>query len=228
VVKAKGGRKPTARATSATHQAVGPHTSRADVHLARGPGTPSGESPPRSRAGHPLGRISASLEGWSPPRANLRLARGPGAPSGESPPRSRPSRARGPCAYSPDRSIKCSDATRAHKSKANPRHAGALTPPGNRIPALFRQPALCGHPQHCAGAVRQGRCQLRDTVPPTPVRPPRRTPRRRAGNPRERYGCLPRARAGRCRDIRPAWRCLLCHLQPCAAFPAAVPPSRAL
>jgi hypothetical protein len=47
-------------------------------------------------------------------------------------------------------------------------------------------------------------------------------------NPRERYGYLPRARTGRCRDIRPAWRCFLRHLWPCAASPAAVPPSRAL
>jgi hypothetical protein len=121
---------------------------------ARQADAPSGKLPPRSRAGRPLGRISASLEGWTPPRANLRLARGLDAPSGESPPRSgagrpsgesppcsRPLRARSPHAHSPDQSIKFSDTTRAPGSKANPRHAGPLTPLGNHIPALFRQPS---------------------------------------------------------------------------------------
>jgi hypothetical protein len=46
------------------------------LRLARGLDAPSGETPPRSRAGHSLGRNSASLEGWTPPRARLRLARG--------------------------------------------------------------------------------------------------------------------------------------------------------
>jgi hypothetical protein len=75
---------------------------------------------------------------------------------------------------------------RAHEPKANPYHVGALIPPGNRLPALFRQPALCGHPQHCAGAVRQGRCQLRDIVPPTLVRPPRAHPSWEDGGTLER------------------------------------------
>jgi hypothetical protein len=35
------------------------------------------ETPPRSRAGRPLERNSATLEGWMPPRVGHRLARGP-------------------------------------------------------------------------------------------------------------------------------------------------------
>jgi hypothetical protein len=147
------------------------------------PWHPSGKSPPRSKDPASYHQISASLEGRTPPRADLRLARGLSALSNGSPPCSRPSRACGPRAHSPNQSIKCSDTTRVHRSKENPRHIGALTLPRNRIPALFRQPALCGHPQHCAGAVRQGWCQLRDTVPPTPVRPPRRTPQGRVAEP---------------------------------------------
>jgi hypothetical protein len=79
-----------------------------------------------------------------PPRARLRLARGLCIPSGGS-------AATGPWrrAHYPDRSIKCSDTPQAPESKANPRHAGPLTPPGNHIPALFRQPYSRGHLRHC-------------------------------------------------------------------------------
>jgi hypothetical protein len=39
---------------------------------------------------------------------------------------------------------------RAPGSRANPRHTGPLTPPGNPTPALFHRPlTLCGHPRHC-------------------------------------------------------------------------------
>jgi hypothetical protein len=93
------------QATSAAHQAVDPHTSRADLRLTRGIDAPSGESPPRSRAGRPLGRISASLEGWTPPRANLRIARG------------RPELA-APAPTPPTRELNVGT-TRAHESKAN-------------------------------------------------------------------------------------------------------------
>jgi hypothetical protein len=88
-----------------------------------------------------------------------------------------------PRTHSPDRSIKCSDKPRSLRSKANPRYAGPLTPPGNRIPALFHKPSPRGHPWCCRGTVREGRCQLRDTVPPNPVRPARRTPRKRTTKP---------------------------------------------
>jgi hypothetical protein len=37
----------------------------------------------------------------------------------------------------------------APKSKTNQRHAVPLTPPGNHIPTLFRQPSQQGHPCHC-------------------------------------------------------------------------------
>jgi hypothetical protein len=179
---------------------------------------PSGKLPPRSRAGRPLGRISASLEGWTPPRANLRLARGLDAPSGESPPRSRAGRplgrisaslegwmppranlrlARGlltlaaPAPAPPTRELNiCSDTPLVPGSKANPRHADPLTPPRNRILTLFRQPSPCGHPWHCRRTMREGQCQLRDTAPPTPIRPARRTPRKRTAEPSKRVRTL--------------------------------------
>jgi hypothetical protein len=71
-------------------------------------------------------------------------------------------------------------------------------------------------------------------VPPTLVRPhvaPLEGGRR---NPRKRYGCLFRARAGRCRDVRPAGRVFsitsaLCgHPRRCAAIPGTAAPSLAL
>jgi hypothetical protein len=125
------------------------------------PRRPSGETPLRSRgpapyhqnsahprAGRPLGRNSASLEGWTPPRAKLRLARGLCAPSIESPPRSRLSQVLCSRTNSSGRSIKCSDTTWTPGSKANPHHAGPLTPPGNHISALFRQPSRWDHTYH--------------------------------------------------------------------------------
>jgi hypothetical protein len=70
--------------------------------------------------------------------------------------------------FFPDRSIKCSDTSRTPRSKANPSHAGPLTPPGNHIPMLFDQPALCGHPRCCAGVVREGRCHSMTLCRPLP------------------------------------------------------------
>jgi hypothetical protein len=173
---------PWPKDATAAHQPTGRGTSRVSfclarglgatprkLHLARGPDAPSGDYPPRLRAWRPLVRSSASLEGLTLARATLHLARGcPGSWRR---------------AHSPDQSIKCCGMPRAPESKANPRHDGPLTPPGNHIPALFRQTALCGNLWHCTGAVPEGRCQLCDTVPPTPVRPPRRTPRKRTVEP---------------------------------------------
>jgi hypothetical protein len=116
-----------AQIISATHQASILGIPRANFSLARGLGATA--------------QISASLEGYVPPRADLRLARGLRAPSGGSPPRSRatcplgwisaslegyappPSsespprsgvtRVRNPRTHSPDQSIKCSDTPRA-------------------------------------------------------------------------------------------------------------------
>jgi hypothetical protein len=62
---------------------------RRKLYLTRRLDAPSGVTPSRSRAVRPLGRNSASLEGWTPPLAKLRLARGLCAPSSETSPRSR-------------------------------------------------------------------------------------------------------------------------------------------
>jgi hypothetical protein len=161
-----------AQITSAAHRAVslgaplanfclarGPGAVPRNLRLAHGPDAASDESPPRSRAGRPLGRVSAMLEA---------------APSSR------------PHTHSPDQSIKCSGTTRVPGSKVNPRHAGPLTPLGNHIPALFRQPSPCGHPWHCRGTMREGRCQLHDTMPPTLVRLARHTPRKRTVEPSKR------------------------------------------
>jgi hypothetical protein len=101
---------------------VSPSPHRAKLHFARGIQHRTNETSPRSRAGHPLGRDSASLEALmgSPlphmlPRPEHLMFRHMQAP----------------------------------KSKMNPRHAVLLTPPGNHIPALFRQPSRWGHPHHC-------------------------------------------------------------------------------
>jgi hypothetical protein len=78
-------------------QAHGPPNSRhshprAELRFARGARCRTGKTPPRSRAGSPLGCGSASLEGRSLPRVRFRLARGPGTPSSEAPSRSRAER----------------------------------------------------------------------------------------------------------------------------------------
>jgi hypothetical protein len=127
------------------------------------------------------------LEGLTHPRASFRLARGclgPTAPH-----------------LLPDQSIKCSGTSRALESKANP-HADPLTLPGNHIPTLFDQPALCGHPRRCAGRP----VSFHDTVPPTPVPPPRRPLERGRRHPRKRYDHLLCTRRGRRCDVTLAGR----------------------
>jgi hypothetical protein len=123
----------------------------------------------------------ALLEGLAPPRAGSRLTQGsqPLAGGSASLEAALDQRCR---AHSPNRGIKCSDASMVPGSKANPRHVGLLTPPGNRIPTLFDQPTLCSHPRCYAGAVRDGQ-RIRNTVPPTLVPPPRHTPRKRTAAP---------------------------------------------
>ena len=132
-----------------------------------------------TRGTQPLERVSASLEATSEPRHHT-------------------------CSH--DRNIKCSGTSRAPGSKANPRHAGPLTQPGNQIPALFDQPALCSHPRRCAGAVRQGRCHSVTLCRLLPyllhVAPLERGRR----HPRKGYGHQFPARLGRRRDARPAGR----------------------
>jgi hypothetical protein len=105
------------------------------------PHHPSDETPLRSRGTAPYLRNSASLKGWTPPQARLHLARGLDTPSSETPSRLRLLRVHRSSSHSPDQSIQCFDTTQAPGSKANPCHAGPLTPSGNYIPALFRQPS---------------------------------------------------------------------------------------
>jgi hypothetical protein len=81
----------------------------------------------------------------------LRLPRGLDALSGETPPRSRLSWFRRSCTHSPDRSINCSDTTRALGSKSeSPPHRPTHTAyPGAIPPSLLVGPSP---PLH--GAVR--------------------------------------------------------------------------
>jgi hypothetical protein len=96
------GRSPRTWQPQRPTRTVGPSTPRAKLHLARGTLHSTNETPPRSMARRPLGRVpaslggrtplgrvsaslkgwtppragEASLEGWTPPRAKLHLARG--------------------------------------------------------------------------------------------------------------------------------------------------------
>jgi hypothetical protein len=115
--------------------------------------------------------------GLDAPSGEVRLARGLNTPSGEV------RLARGLHALSGEVRL-----ARGHLHARRPhscprvRAFNALTPqdarhdpdtPGNRVPALFHQ--LLGRPSPpLCSTVRCGRCQPRDTVPPTPVRLTRR------------------------------------------------------
>jgi hypothetical protein len=66
--------------------------------------------------------------------------------------------------------------------------------------------------------VREGQCQLRDTVPPTPVRPAHR-------NPQKKYGRLPRAQWS---ASSPSPSALCGHPHHCAAIPSTAMPSPSL
>jgi hypothetical protein len=101
--------------------------------------------------------------------------------------------------------------------KGESRHTGPLTPPGNHIPVLFDQPALCGHPRCCAGAVREGWCHSVTLRHPLSYL-------LHAAPSKEDDHLLCTCR-GRHRDVRPG---LPSHLRPYAAIPATVPPSQAL
>jgi hypothetical protein len=179
----------------------------------------------------PLGRLCASLERSTPPRVILRLARGPNAPSGDSPPRSRPPRTHGAAPTPPTRALNALARRGRPGQKANPLHAGPLTPPGNHIPALFRQPALCGHPWHCAGKASVNSVTLCHPLPYDPHVVPLEGGRQ---NTLKRYRRLPRARIGQRRDIRPVERVssvtsALCGPpRRCAAIPGTAAPSLAL
>jgi hypothetical protein len=74
----------------------------------------------------------------APPRAIPRFARGhPGLVT--------------PAPTPPTRALIAMARRGRSGQKANPRHSGPLTPPGNHILALFRKPTLCGHSRHCVG-----------------------------------------------------------------------------
>jgi hypothetical protein len=96
------------------------------LRLARGLDAPSGETSPRSRAGRPLWWDSASLEGRTPPRVGFRLARG----------------SRGLAAPAPTPPTGAFNVlTQCRRPSQGRILAMALTPPGNHISALFRQPS---------------------------------------------------------------------------------------
>jgi hypothetical protein len=108
---------------------------RARLRLARGPDAPSGGIPPRSRAGRSLGQDSALLEGRTPPRVEFRLARC----------------SRGLAAPAPTPPTGAFNVmTQCRRPSQRRILVMPLTPPGNHILALFRQPSWSGHPRHCA------------------------------------------------------------------------------
>jgi hypothetical protein len=92
-----------------------------------------------------------------------------------------------------------------------PRRCSANSLGGNPSPPLW-------------GTVRHSQCQLRGTVPPTPVRLTSRAPRRGASHTLEP---LSRESAGASHDVRPAER-HPCHCWSCAAAPVLATPRRAL
>jgi hypothetical protein len=136
------------------------------AHLKHTHNTSTTLVPPRSPPGQHNGCPSSEVRlarGIDAPSCEVRLARGLSTPSG------------GVC-FARGRPHAC--------SYPRVRAFNALTPqdahhdsntPGNHAPVLFCQlPRGNPSPPLCS-TVRQGRCQLRDTVPPTPVRLTRRT-----------------------------------------------------
>jgi hypothetical protein len=172
----------------AAHQNNRPRHPRAKLRFARGAQHRASKTPPLPRASRPLGRGSASLEGRAPPRLR------PASLEGQSPPRVRFRLARGLDA--PSGEVRLTRGSRGHTAPipAHPTepfnaltHAGTRRPsdaPGNHTPALFRQLPSAPSPPLC-DAVRQGRCQSRDTVPPTLVRLMRRALERGRRNPQK-------------------------------------------
>jgi hypothetical protein len=86
--------------------------------------------------------------------------------------------------------------------------------PGDVRPTRTERPfpALCGC---CAGRS----VSFRDTVPPTPIPPPRCPPRKRTIDPRKGYDHPFCACRGRRRDVRPAGRISLVTSSPVRPFP---------
>jgi hypothetical protein len=132
----------------------------------------------------PLERGSASLEGRSPPRVRSRLALGSHEPAASIP--APPTGAFNALTF----------AGAQVKDESAPRHAWesrpCAVPP---TPPVRPSPPLCD-------AVRHGRCQSRDTVPPTLVRLTRRTLERERRNPQKGDGRLFHACPRLRRDVR--------------------------
>ena len=106
----------------------------------------------------------------------------------------------------------------APRSKTNPRRAVPLT----RLGIIFRRCSANSPGEAIPTTVRQGQCQLRDTAPPTLVRPTRRTLERGRRNPRKGDGRLLRACPGPRHDVGPVRRVTSVTVGP--ARPS--PPSR--
>jgi hypothetical protein len=157
----------------------GQHSGRpsSEVRFARGIRS-LGRGPPRSRLLCPLGRGPPR----SRPSSEVRLARGLSIPSGGVRFTRGHSHARCPRAPVPARAYE---------------HLRLYTP-GNHAPALFRQLPRGNPSPPLFSTVRQGRCQLRDTVPPTPGNTSR--PRRGASGTLKYFF---RADAGPRRDVGP-------------------------
>jgi hypothetical protein len=145
------------------HQGDAAKRPSGEVHLARGLEAPLGRGPPRSRARRPLGR--------GPPRSRAER------PLGRGPPRSRVRRVLEQGLPRSRTSTRTRSHTRVRAFNALTRQGRATTPRGRPSPLL-------------CNTVRQGRCQLRDTVPPTPVRLTCRTLEGGRRHPRISSTCL--------------------------------------
>jgi hypothetical protein len=162
-----------------THQTVSPatlgrnsdsleghDTALANLRLARGLVTPSSEVLPRSMAGRPPRARSRLTRGWTPPRARFRLARGHHGLAASIP--APPTEAFNALTFAGAQVKDESTPRRAWESRP-----GAIPP----TPPVRPFPPLCD-------AVWHGRCQSRDTMPPTLVQLTRRALERGQRNPR--------------------------------------------
>jgi hypothetical protein len=100
--------------------------------------------------------------------------------------------------------------------------------PGNHVLTLFHQLPGGPSPPLCS-AVRQGRCQLRDTVPPTPVRLTRRALEGGPAAPSNVFSVLTQGHAvtsGRRDRPSPSLSTLCDHPRHCCTAPDTVATSR--
>jgi hypothetical protein len=151
---------------------------RVRFRLARGSDAPSSGIPPRSGAGCLPERGPVSIESRAPPRAVFRLARGHHAPAASIP--AAPAGALNALTF----------AVALVKGESTPLRARGSCP-GTAPPTPLARPS----PPLC-DTVRLGQQQPRGTVPPTPVRPTRRTLEKGRRSPRREDEQPRRARAG--------------------------------